>query len=54
VANVVKAVVTSAVNAVKGGVVMGVVLAANVVKAAHRVVMTLPVVVVSVVMRNHR
>lgn len=54
VANVVKAVVTSAVNAVKGVVVMGVVLAANVVKAAHRVVMTLPVVVVSVVMRNHR
>jgi hypothetical protein len=39
---------------VKGGVVMGVVLAANVVKAALRVVMTLPVVVVSVVMRNHR
>lgn len=38
----------------EGGVVMGVVLAANVVKAAHRVVMTLPVVVVSVVMRNHR
>lgn len=29
-------------------------LAANVVKAALRVVMTLPVVVVSVVMRNHR
>ena len=52
--DVVKAVVTSAVNAVKGVVVMGVVLAANVVKAAHRVVMTLPVVVVSVVMRNHR
>lgn len=38
----------------EGVVVMGVVLAANVVKAAHRVVMTLPVVVVSVVMRNHR
>lgn len=38
----------------EGGQVMGVVLAANVVKAAHRVVMTLPVVVVSVVMRNHR
>lgn len=38
----------------EGTVVMGVVLAANVVKAAHRVVMTLPVVVVSVVMRNHR
>jgi ATP-dependent RNA helicase DeaD len=35
-------------------VVMVVVLAANVVKAAHRVVMTLPVVVVSVAMRNHR
>ncbi len=54
VANVVKAVVTSAVNAVKVVVVMVVVLAANVVKAALRVVMTLPVVVVSVVMRNHR
>ena len=35
-------------------VVMVVVLAANVVKAALRVVMILPVVVVSVVMRNHR
>ena len=54
VANVVKAVVTSAVNAVKVAVVMVVVLAANVVKAALRVVMILPVVVVSVVMRNHR
>ena len=53
-ANVVKAVVTSAVNAVKVAVVMVVVLAANVVKAALRVVMILPVVVVSVVMRNHR
>lgn len=42
----------SAVNAVKVAVVMGVVLAANVVKAAHRVVMTLPVVVVSVVIRR--
>lgn len=38
----------------EGGQVMVVVLAANVVKAALRVVMTLPVVVVSVVMRNHR
>ena len=38
VANVVKAVVTSAVNAVKVAVVMVVVLAANVVKAALRVV----------------
>lgn len=52
--DVVKAVVTSAVNAVKVAVVMVVVLAANVVKAALRVVMILPVVVVSVVMRNHR
>lgn len=38
----------------EGNVVMVVVLAANVVKAALRVVMILPVVVVSVVMRNHR
>lgn len=38
----------------EGGQVMVVVLAANVVKAALRVVMTLPVVVVSVVMRNLR
>lgn len=38
----------------EGVVVMVVVSVANVVKAALRVVMTLPVVVVSVVMRNHR